>query len=165
VATGNILVLDYLAISALFATTSVILASILGGSRALFAMAREGTIPRRLATISPGGVPVSTVLLSGIGISLIVLVTEGNLDWLASVFNFGTLITYFFINASLLQLRRTMPDAPRLFRVPLYPVVPVFGLISCVLLSLFLNANAILVGFAWIGIGIGAYSLSAKYQR
>jgi APA family basic amino acid/polyamine antiporter len=50
--TDNIFVLQFIAVSALFATTSVIMASIMGGSRALFAMARQGVLPARLATIS-----------------------------------------------------------------------------------------------------------------
>jgi len=44
--TDNTLILQFLAISALFATTSVIMASIMGGSRALFAMARRGVLPK-----------------------------------------------------------------------------------------------------------------------
>ncbi|MDD1677469.1 MAG: amino acid permease [Methanomicrobiales archaeon] len=164
-ATNNILALDYLAVSALFATTSVILASILGGSRALFAMAREGTLPKGIATVSSRGVPSVAVLMCGIASSVIVFVTRGDLSLLASVFNFGTLVTYFFINASLLQLRRTMPDAPRLFRVPLYPFVPVFGLASCIFLSLFLNMNAVLVGLAWILVGIVAYQVMQRRSR
>ena len=132
IATTNPLFLKYVALSALFATTSVILSSMIGASRALFAMARQGVIPGVLSKISSRGIPSATVLLSGVVISLIVLLTNANLAWLASIFNFGTLLTFFFINASLLQLRRTMPDANRQFRVPLYPYTPILGLLSCV---------------------------------
>jgi APA family basic amino acid/polyamine antiporter len=165
VATDNFFVLEFIALSALFATTSVILSSIMGGSRALFAMARQRVIPGVFSRISNRGIPTITVLITGITIGAIVFFTNGNLDWLASVFNFGTLVTFLFINLSLIQLRRTMPDAKRGFRVPLYPYTPVIGVISCLLLSFYLSRNAILVGIGWVAIGVLAYAVNRKrYQ-
>ncbi len=160
--TDNIFVLQFVAISALFATTSVIMASIMGGSRALFAMARQGVLPNVLSTISRQSVPVFSILLCGIIISGIVFVTGGNLDWLASLFNFGTLLTFFFINLSLLKLRRTMPDVQRGFKVPLYPYTPVFAMISCVLLAFYLNANAVITACIFLAAGMVVYYLNKK---
>lgn len=160
--TDSIFILEFVAISALFATTSVIMASIMGGSRALFAMARQGVLPGVLSTISRQGVPVFTVLLCGIVISGIVLVTGGNIDWLASLFNFGTLLTFFFINLSLLQLRKTMPDARWGFKVPFYPYTPVFAMISCIVLAFYLNANAVLTACVFLAVGILVYYLNKK---
>jgi APA family basic amino acid/polyamine antiporter len=162
IATSNPLFLKFVALSALFATTSVIVSSIIGASRALFAMARQGVIPKFLAKISIRGVPANTVILSGVVISLIVLVTNANLTLLASIFNLGTLLTFFFINASLLQLRRTMPDASRQFRVPLYPVTPVLGAVSCVALAFYLDINAIIASAGWISVGILAYVVNRR---
>lgn len=160
--TDNIFILQFVAISALFATTSVIMASIMGGSRALFAMARQGVLPKVLSTISRQSVPVFTILLSGFIISGIVLVTGGNLDWLASLFNFGTLLTFFFINLSLLRLRKLMPDAKRSFKVPFYPYTPVFAMISCIILAFYLNANAVITAFFFLVIGIVVYYLNKR---
>jgi APA family basic amino acid/polyamine antiporter len=160
--TDNIFILEFLAVSALFATTSVIMASIMGGSRALFAMARQGVLPKVLATISRQNVPVYTILLCGVIISGIVLATRGNLNWLASIFNFGTLLTFFFINLSLLQLRKTMPDVKRGFKVPLYPYTPVFALISCIVLAFYLNANAVMTACVFLVVGIIVYYLNKK---
>jgi APA family basic amino acid/polyamine antiporter len=165
IATDNPFILRFVAVSALFATTSVILSSLIGASRALFAMARQGVIPRPLARISPQGIPSATVLLSGGVISLIVLMTNADLTWLASIFNFGTLLTFFFINASLLRLRQTMPDANRRFSVPFYPYTPVLGMLSCVALAFFLNINAILAGAGWITVGILAYVVNQRREK
>jgi APA family basic amino acid/polyamine antiporter len=165
VATSNPLFLKFVAVSALFATTSVIISSIIGASRALFAMAREGVIPEVLAKVSSRGIPSTTVILSGLVISLLVLLTNANLAWLASIFNFGTLLTFFFINASLLQLRRTMPDANRQFQVPLYPYTPILGLLSCVALAFFLNINAIIASAGWIAVGVLAYVINRSRKR
>jgi len=160
--TDNIFILKFVAISALFATTSVIMASIMGGSRALFAMARQGVLPNRLSTISRQNVPALTILLCGIVISGIVIVTNGNLEWLASIFNFGTLLTFFFINLSLLKLRRTMPDVKRGFKVPLYPYTPVFAMISCVILAFYLNSNAVITACFFLVVGIIVYFVNKK---
>ncbi|HOI72331.1 MAG TPA: APC family permease [Methanobacterium sp.] len=160
VATNNIWILEFVAISALFATTSVILSSIIGGSRALFSMARQDVIPEVFSKISGNGIPIITVIISGISIALIVVVASGNLDALASIFNFGTLLTFAFINLSLLQLRRTMPDRKRGFKVPFYPLTPILGLASCVGLAFYLNPNAVIYGVSWILIGIMVFSLN-----
>jgi APA family basic amino acid/polyamine antiporter len=160
--TDNIFILQFVAVSALFATTSVIMASIMGGSRALFAMARQGVLPNVLSTISRQSVPVFTILLCGLVISGIVLVTGGNLDWLASLFNFGTLLTFFFINLSLLKLRKTMPDVKRSFKVPLYPYTPVFAMISCIVLAFYLNANAVITACFFLALGIVVYYVNNK---
>lgn len=164
-ATQNPYILGFIAISALFATTSVIVSSIIGGSRALFAMARQGVIPRPLSRISERGIPVLTVLICGVTISLIVLFTNGNLDLLASIFNFGTLLTFFFINASCIRLRMTMPEVEREFHVPFYPVTPLLGLGSCILLAIFLNINSIIAGAGWIAVGILAYVVNQRRTK
>jgi APA family basic amino acid/polyamine antiporter len=160
--TGDIFILQFVAISALFATTSVIMASLMGGSRALFAMARQGVLPKKLALISRQNVPVFTLLICGIIISAIVLLTDGNLDWLASIFNFGTLLTFFFINLSLLRLRQTMPEVKRSFKVPFYPFTPVVALISCVVLAFYLNINAVIIAIIFLMVGIAVYHLNKR---
>ena len=160
VATNNFWILEFVAISAIFATTSVILSSIIGGSRALFSMARQDVIPNIFSRISNNGIPFFTVLICGISISIIVVVASGNLDQLASIFNFGTLLTFAFINLSLLKLRRSWPDVKRDFRVPFYPLTPILGIISCVGLAFYLNPNAVIYGGSWIIIGIIIYLLN-----
>ena len=164
-ATGNVLILEFVAVSALFAATSAIISSIMGGSRALFSVARQGVIPSPLAAVSRRGIPVVAVLATGVVNGIIVVLTRGALDWLASVFNFGTVVTFLFINPSLIRLRSTMPEARRGFRVPIYPVTPVVGVLSCLLLSFFLDRNAILMGAAWVAVGLAAYAIHRRRRR
>jgi basic amino acid/polyamine antiporter, APA family len=165
IATDNILILKYVSISALFATASVVMSSIMGGSRALFAMARERTIPHFLSAVSKGGIPIVAVILCGSVIGGIVIVAGGDLGWLASAFNFGTLMTFMFINLSVIKLRRTWPDQKRLFRVPLYPVTPVLAIAFCGSLIFFLNINAIVIAAIWITLGVGFYLLHQRRTR
>lgn len=164
-ATNNFWILEFVAISALFATTSVILSSIIGGSRALFSMSRNKALPVIFSRISKNGVPFFTVIISGISISLIIVVSSGNLNQLASIFNFGTLLTFIFINLSLLQLRRIMPNVERGFKVPFYPLTPLLGIISSIGLAFYLNPNAVIYGGSWIVIGIIIYLLNSLRIR
>ena len=162
IATNNFFIQKFISISALFATTSVILSSIIGVSRILFSMARKNLIPNVLSKISKNGTPFYSLILCGSAIPLIVIFSTGNLKELASIFNLGTLLTFAFINLSLLQLRRTSPNDKRGFKVPFFPITPVAGVISCIFLSSYLSPRAFLYGGIWILFGLLIYYLNKK---
>jgi APA family basic amino acid/polyamine antiporter len=94
--------------------------------------------------------------------SAIVLAFGGGLDTLAQVFNFGTLLTFFFINLSLVKLRWDDPGAVRRFRVPAYPLTPLLGIASCALLLAYLSRYALVFGVVWIAIGILVFEANLK---
>jgi basic amino acid/polyamine antiporter, APA family len=165
VATQNPLILGYLSIAALFATASVVMASIFGGSRALFAMARQKLLPAGISRVSGSGVPFFSVILVSVAMSAIVLASGGNLGTLAQIFNFGTLVTFFFINLSLVKLRWDDPGAERGFKVPLYPLTPVLGVISCALLIAYLSRYALVFGVIWIAFGLLVFELNIRHFR
>lgn len=162
VATQNPIVLGYVSIAALFATASVVMSSIFGGSRALFAMARQKLLPHSITRISGSGVPYISVIIVSVVIAGIVVISGGNLDTLAQVFNFGTLLTFFFINISLVKLRWDQPEAVRGFKVPVYPLTPVLGILSCALLLVYLSRYALIFGVIWIAIGILIFEANLK---
>lgn len=163
VATDNFFLVKFISISAIFATASVVMTSILGGSRGLFAMARQSVIPGLFAGISKQGVPTFAVIITGVAIALIALL--GNIGWIASIFNFGILMTYLFINLSTVRLRQKMPDANRIFKVPFYPFSPILGVMSCIILLFYLNKNAIIFGGTWVLIGAAAYYFNKKREN
>ncbi len=165
IATQNPLILGYLSIAALFATASVVMASIFGGSRALFAMARQKLLPSSLSRVSGGGVPFISVILVSVAMSAMVLISGGDLGTLAQIFNFGTLITFFFINLSLIKLRWDEPGIKRGFVVPLYPLTPVLGVISCALLIAYLSRYALVFGIIWIAFGLLIFELNIRRFR
>lgn len=162
VATQNPFILKYVSIAALFATASVVISSIFGGSRALYAMARQKLLSRRLAEVSSNGVPVISVGIVVIVMSAIVLFSVGNLGLLAQIFNFGTLMTFFFVNMSQIKLRWDNPHEKRGFSVPLYPLTPLLGIVSCSLLLAYLSRYAMVFGAVWIAIGVFMYECNTK---
>jgi APA family basic amino acid/polyamine antiporter len=165
VATSNELIIGFVSVSALFATASVVMSSLLGGSRALFAMGRKGVLPLRLAIVSKRGVPTYTVVIAGVAMSAVVVLSQGDLGTLAAVFNFGTLLTFLFINLSMLRLRRTMPEAKRSFTVPLYPLPPVLGILTCIVLMAFLHVEALAIAAIWISVGYLIYRRSRRSRE
>ena len=56
------------------------------------------------------------------------------IDALLHLTNIGTLFAFVIVCAAVLIMRRTNPDAERPFRAPFYPVVPILGILSCLLL-------------------------------
>jgi APA family basic amino acid/polyamine antiporter len=164
VATDNQIILKYVSLAALFATGSVVISMIFGGSRAIFAMARQHLLPHQLTHISKRGVPVYAVVAVAVIMSLIILVSGGNLDTLAQIFNFGTLMTFFFINLSLVKLRWDQPGAVRSFKVPFYPLTPLLGIISCSLLLAYLSRYAMLFGVIWVAAGVFVFEVNMKHR-
>ncbi len=155
VVSENKIFLDFVAFSALIATGSVVLSSLIGGTRASFAMGRDRLLPRQLDRISKRfGTPYVSVLVGG---SLAVILSGAfynNIDAIASIVNFGSLFTYLVTHLSLIKLRKSEPDTKRLFSVPLYPAVPFIGAASCILLMYYLSDNAKVTSVVWFFIGL-----------
>lgn len=58
----------------------------------------------------------------------------------------GTLFAFTLVCAGVLIVRKTMPDAPRSFKTPLVPFVPIAGIITCLVMMLF---SRLIHGFVW----------------
>ena len=54
-------------------------------------------------------------------------------------------------------MRRSHPDAERPFRAPLYPVVPILGILSCLMLMFSLPVENWYRLFVWMVIGFALY--------
>ena len=164
--TGNQIFLDFISFSALIATGSVVLSNILGGTRASFAMGRDGLLPQQFDRISKKfGTPYISIIVAGAIIVVFAGIFRNDINLIASLVNFGSLFTYLFVNLSLLKLRRTEPQSQRFFKVPLYPVVPILGAISCVGLMYFLSDNAKIISAVWAGVGLTVFFILYRNSK
>jgi APA family basic amino acid/polyamine antiporter len=133
-------------LGALVAIASVVLTIFYGQTRIMFAMCRDGLLPRRFATLSSRKTPIFITLAFGIMAG--VLTAFVPLEDLAELVNIGTLFAFFLVNAGVIVLRRTAPDLERGFRVPLVPLFPLIGMALCVFLMTYLE------GLTWLRFGI-----------
>jgi APA family basic amino acid/polyamine antiporter len=119
----------FLAISAVIALPTVILAFFYGQTRVVFAMARDGLLPRRLAKVSRAGVPVRTTLVTTLVVSMIAaLLPLGDIVALA---NAGTLLAFSTVALGMLVRRRRAPLALRGYRAPAAWLVGPVAIAGC----------------------------------
>jgi APA family basic amino acid/polyamine antiporter len=95
-----------------------------------------------------------------------VLIFTGDIAFIANVTNFTLFVTFIGINASVIALRYHSPHATRAFRVPgsvgRLPLLPVAGIISCILLLASQEWTVFLLGTVLTGAGI-LLMLAAEY--
>ena len=103
----------------LIAALSTINATVLTSPRILFAMARDGLMPQRVASVNRGGTPAVALLIGAIVASLLVL--SGSFDTLVSISAILFVVVYLSGFVSLFVLRAREPDLPRPFKAWAYP--------------------------------------------
>jgi basic amino acid/polyamine antiporter, APA family len=135
-----------ISLGALAGLTTVVMVLMLGQCRVLFAMARDGLLPRQLAKTGSRGTPVRITVL----VALLIAATAVAFPMakLEEMVNVGTLFAFALVSAGVIVLRRTRPDLPRDFRAPWVPLLPIASVLAC--LWLMLN----LTGVTWIRFGV-----------
>ncbi len=150
-----------IALAAVIALPSVILVMMYGQSRIFFVMARDGLLPRRLATVSPRtGAPTLITILTGVSIAAVAGFFR--LDEIAELANAGTLLAFIAVGGCLMVLRRRAPDAPRLFRCPAPYVVGTLAILGCLYLLSSLPSSTIVRFLIWNVVGLALYALYGR---
>ncbi|MEW1840734.1 amino acid permease [Nonomuraea angiospora] len=134
-------------VGAVLGLTTVILVLIVGQTRVLFSMARDGLIPRGLATVSRRYHTPTRVTLV-IGFVAIVLAEFVPVLTMQELVVIGTLFAFAFVAAGVIVMRRRMPYLERGFRVPLSPLLPGLSLVT----TLWLMVNLQLLTWAWFAL-------------
>ncbi len=137
--------------------TSVLLVLMLSAPRVFLAMARDGMVPRGFfADVHPRfRTPWRSTILIGVFVALMTGFLP--LDALLHLTNIGTLLAFVIVCAAVLIMRKTNPNAERPFRTPFYPVVPILGIITCLLLMFSLPAANWYRLIVWMAIGLIVY--------
>lgn len=145
--------------------TSVILISLLGQPRILYAMARDGLLPAFFAKIHPKyGTPHITTWITGVSCAIISGLFPLNV--LGELVSIGTLLAFSLVCAGVLVLRRTQPNAHRAFRTPWVPLVPVLGILTCIVQMFSLPAVTWLNLTIWMTFGFAVYfGYSRKHSK
>jgi len=161
---GSPLAAQYLAVSAIIALPTVILAFFYGQSRIFFTMARDGLLPASLARLSARGTPVRITIFTAIVVA--VLAGFIPLGELAALANAGTLAAFTAVAICMLIMRVRAPDAPRTFRAPMPWVIGLGAIVGCIYLFFSLPMQTQLWFLVWNVAGLGVYFLYARrYAR
>lgn len=136
--------------------SSVILVTIMGQSRIFFAMSQDGLIGRMFGRVherhrTPH---LSTLFVGFVAGALAGLLPIGVLGDLVAL---GTLLAFVTVCIGVLVLRRTRPDLPRPFRVPMAPVVCVLGAAICFWLFVRVFEDNWHWMIAWVIVGFLIY--------
>ncbi|MEV6963199.1 APC family permease [Streptomyces sp. NPDC051207] len=130
-------------------------------SRLAFGMARDGLLPRQLATVLPQRRTPWVAIALTTALSLLLALT-GDVATLASTLVLLLLVVFFMVNTATLVLRKDTADRTH-FRVPI--VVPVLGAASCVLLTTRVEGEVWKRGLLVLAVGIIPALLAARRHR
>jgi APA family basic amino acid/polyamine antiporter len=136
--------------------TTVIIVLMMGQARVLFAMSRDGLLPKQLSAVHPRfGTPWVTTILTGAVVA--VLAAFVSLEKLSELVNIGTLFAFVIVSIGVVVLRRQRPDLQRPFRVPAVPWLPVLSVLACAWLMLNLPVDTWIRFGIWLVVGLAIY--------
>ncbi len=143
-------------IGAIAGLASVVLVMLMGQPRIFFAMSRDGLLPPLFSRVHPRyQTPHVATMVTGVVAAVIAgLFPIGLLGELVSI---GTLFAFVIVCAGVLVLRKRDPDAPRAFKTPMVPMVPILGIATCGYLMIGLGSATWLRLFIWLAIGFTIY--------
>jgi basic amino acid/polyamine antiporter, APA family len=153
-------------IGAIAGITSVLLVMMLSQARIFLAMARDGLLPPNFfaAVHEKFRTPWKSTILTGVCVAIMAAFLP--LRILAELVNIGTLLAFVIVCAAVMIMRRTHPDVPRPFRAPFGPIVPILGIISCLILMFSLPAANWLRLAVWLIVGLIIYfAYGRKHSR
>lgn len=147
----------FISLGAIIGITTVLLVMLYGQTRLFFAISRDGLLPKVLSSVHPKTkTPVIGSWITGVLVSIFAGLVP--LNKLADLTNIGTLFAFITVSIGIVVLRKTQPNLPRSFKVPLVPWVPLLSVIFCGYL-IFNLPKSTWIGFAvWFVIGILVYA-------
>ncbi len=139
---GAILITVGLAIAGLAATNEAIMAQ----SRVLYAMSRDGYLPKGLCKIHKRFCTPHVAIMVG-AIFTAIFAATGLVNFVVYAVNLGFIIGFSIVNLSVIRLRKRAPHLKRPFKTPLYPLTPIAGIVASVFLLLFIDPSVLILGF------------------
>jgi APA family basic amino acid/polyamine antiporter len=143
-------------IGALSGLTTVILVLLYGQSRIFFTMSQDGLLPPLFAQVHPRlQTPHRSQILIGTIVAIVAALTPINV--LGEMVSIGTLFAFTLVCGAVIYLRRSDSTALRPFRVPGVPVVPILGILFCLLLMAGLPLVTWVRLVVWLVVGMTIY--------
>jgi APA family basic amino acid/polyamine antiporter len=136
--------------------SSVIMVMLMGQSRVFFSMSRDGLIPKVFSEVHPKfRTPARNNFLFMLFVSVFAAFVPARV--VGEMTSIGTLFAFILVCVGVMVMRKKMPDAPRAFRTPLVPLVPILGIATCLFMMVFLPLDTWIRLVVWMMIGFDVY--------
>lgn len=145
--------------------TSVMLVMLLGQSRVFFSTSHDGLLPAMFSDVHPKfRTPWRCNLLLMVFVGLFAAFAP--ISVVGKMTSIGTLFAFVLVCGGIIVMRRTHPEAPRSFRTPLVPLIPILGIVANAGLMIGLGIDNWLRLVIWLVIGLTIYfSYSRHHSR
>jgi APA family basic amino acid/polyamine antiporter len=145
--------------------SSVILVMLLGQSRVFYTMSRDGLLPGIFSQVHKKfRTPYKSNLLFLVVVSILAMFVPARVA--GELTSIGTLFAFIIVCMGILVMRKKMPDAPRAFKTPWVPVVPVLGIGICLFMMVFLPFDTWIRLILWMLFGHNIYTFySSKHSK
>jgi len=147
-----------IAFGGIFAATSTLNGLMMTGSRMIYSMGHEGSLPAKLGVVrKKNGVPAIALAVTGIG--MVVLAATGMIYVILQMVAFVTAVSWIVSCICVYTLRINRKDVNPPFKTPFYPITPAVAITLSLFMVSRLSAQAIKIGCAWIILGVIFYIL------
>ncbi len=138
-------------VGAIIGLTSVVLVLMYAQTRIFYTMARDGLLPKVFSRVNKR---FQTPAVNTVVVGVVTATAAGffDINVLGDMTSVGTLAAFAIVCLSVIYLRRAAPELPRGFKVPLYPVLPALGILSCLYLITTVPFN-VLMFFVYYMVG------------
>lgn len=137
---------------------SVVLVQLLGQSRIFLAIGKDGLLPKKFCKLSPKTrTPVTASMITVI--ATMVLSGLFPVEILGQLVSMMTLFIFAIVCLGVWILRHTHPEFKRPFKVPLVPLIPILGIVTCLSQMVFLPAITWVQLILWLTVGLLIYFL------
>ena len=154
-----------ISVGILVGLTTVIMVLMLGVTRIVFALSRDGLLPTWLSkTTQNTKTPARLQIILGVIVALLAgMLPVGVLE---EMINIGTLSAFVLVSFGVPVLRRSRPDLKRGFRVPWSPVLPIISGLVCLWLMMNLTVETWIRFVVWLVLGFIIYfSYGYRHSR
>ncbi len=134
----------------------MMLNTVYGGSRLIYALGRDKMIPAAFGKIDKKA-KMPILSLNTITVLAVLLGGFISLNELTSLVNIGTLVSFTFVASGIIKLRHRKDVPESEFKVPFYPWLPIISVILCVLLMTQVSINSWITFIGWFAIGVVVY--------
>jgi basic amino acid/polyamine antiporter, APA family len=149
-------------------------AALIGLSRLTFSMGQYRQLPEGLRQVHPRFKTPYVAILVFSGVAVLTIL-PGQLDFLATMYSFGAMLSFTIAHVSVARLRQIDPERERPWRpplnlrfrgasLPLTAIVGGLGTAAAWIVVISLDLSTLAAGATWMALGVGTYLLYRRHQ-